>query len=77
MSVSSHSTVRPETVRVRPRWQQLSPAASPESWYDHVMAYDAVRGSLCPQDCDPDPVCGDFFCDPGETRISCPGDCRA
>jgi hypothetical protein len=33
---------------------------------------------LCPQDCgDPDPVCGDFFCDPGETRASCPGDCRA
>jgi hypothetical protein len=31
---------------------------------------------LCPQDCGaPAPVCGDFFCDPGETATSCPGDC--
>jgi hypothetical protein len=30
---------------------------------------------LCPQDCGPCNVCGDFFCDPGETATSCPGDC--
>ncbi len=30
----------------------------------------------CPQDCTTCPgVCGDTFCDPGETAATCPGDC--
>lgn len=28
---------------------------------------------ICPSDCGTEPVCGDFYCDPGET--GCPGDC--
>ena len=39
---------------------------------EHLETY-----RFCPQDCAPDPVCGDFFCDPGETNTSCPGDCAA
>jgi hypothetical protein len=30
---------------------------------------------ICPQDCTCTPVCGDGFCDSGETNASCPGDC--
>jgi len=31
---------------------------------------------LCPADCgDPAPLCGDHFCDPGESVADCPGDC--
>jgi cysteine-rich repeat protein len=31
---------------------------------------------MCPEDCGAcEPLCGDFFCDPGESIASCPGDC--
>jgi hypothetical protein len=31
---------------------------------------------MCPGDCGAcEPLCGDFFCDPGETSAHCPGDC--
>jgi cysteine-rich repeat protein len=30
---------------------------------------------LCPEDCTCEALCGDLFCDPGETVANCPGDC--
>ena len=32
---------------------------------------------LCPDDCTCEPLCGDFFCDAGESTANCPGDCTA
>jgi hypothetical protein len=50
------------------------------AYYDNIRlvgtapALESCR--LCPQDCGACAgVCGDFFCDAGETATSCPGDC--
>jgi cysteine-rich repeat protein len=45
---------------------------TPPSCGDTVCSSPRETCHTCPADCDCTPVCGDFYCDPGET---CPGDC--
>lgn len=61
-------------------WARCTPLCPPgttcdPSWPrcgDGVCNKELEDCRLCPQDCACTPVCGDTFCDPGET---CPGDC--
>lgn len=66
-------------------WPYCTPLCGPgqvcEAWQPRCgdgqcnAALETCR--MCPQDCGACPArCGDFFCDPGETTSSCPGDCR-
>jgi hypothetical protein len=61
-------------------WSRCSPLCPPGATCDPAWPRcgDGVCNAaledchLCPMDCTCTPVCGDTFCDPGET---CPGDC--
>lgn len=66
-------------------WPYCTPLCGPgqvcEAWQPRCgdgqcnAALETCR--MCPQDCGACPArCGDFFCDPGETNATCPGDCR-
>jgi cysteine-rich repeat protein len=65
-------------------WPFCAPLCPPGSTCDASLPHcgDGVCNEhletcrMCPEDCSCDAVCGDFFCDAGETAGSCPGDCH-